>query len=84
MTCEPSIVASVPATIVHIHSPYPVKQSVLAVWQADRSRVSHVDLCAAQHYTECTCTSLVARSLMKRLQGCPRVVPMSAALLACH
>jgi hypothetical protein len=51
MTCKPSVVASVPATIVHIHSPYPVKQRVLAVWQVDRSRVSHVDLCAAKHYT---------------------------------
>jgi hypothetical protein len=51
MTCKPSVVASVPATIVHIHPSYPVKQRVLAVWQVDRSHVSHVDLCAAEHYT---------------------------------
>jgi hypothetical protein len=41
-----------------------------------RSRISHDNVCAAEYHT---CTTSLSRSLAA---GCPRVVPISAALLA--
>jgi hypothetical protein len=42
-----------------------------------RSRISHDNVCAAEYHT---CTTSLSRSLAA---GCLRVVPVSAALLAC-